>query len=318
MSQDFQHISVVVQGPVQNYKGRTHHEEGITKRCLDSIRTHLPGATVILSTWPDQDLSGLDYDLLVISEDPGQNSDGFCPVNYYRQIVSTKAGLARVTTPYAVKLRSDNFLTGNEFVALQQAFPCSQAEHRVFAEKVVINANLFRRTSHGQRVIMSPSDFFYYGRTDDVRKIWDQPPFTQQPFATELMAQATRRSAGEPALEAEQVYCQIWLKALLPERTPLMASRFTSRQQDITFWESFLASNIIIADPENSGIGLRKISIRKLKRANEYSHIDWLRLYRKYCDARQPMTYTAQQLLLELRRLFKLPLSKLVYKLSHR
>lgn len=317
MSQPFQHITVVVQGPVQNYKGRTHHEEGITLRCLASIRQHLPGAKIILSTWPGQDLDGLDYDKLVISDDPGQNADAFCPVNYYRQILSTKAGLKQVETPYAVKLRSDNFLTGNEFVALQQAFPSVEKTDQAFAEKVVINANLFRRTSHGQRVIMSPSDFFYYGRTSDLLKIWDQPVFEQQPFGQELAEMATLVAPNDQQLEAEQAYCQIWLKALLPEKAPLMRHRFDNNAQSIAFWERFLASNIIIADPQHSGIGLRKISVRKLKRANEYSHYDWLKLYRKYCDPSLKIPFSPGQQLLELRRFFKLPFSYLGYKLKH-
>ncbi|MDP2515801.1 WavE lipopolysaccharide synthesis family protein [Photobacterium damselae subsp. piscicida] len=173
MQQTFEQISVVVQGPVQNYQGRTHHEEGITQRCLESIRTHLPGAKIILSTWPDQDLAGLDYDQLVISQDPGVNLvDGLpqFPKNYDCQLVSTQAGLAQVTTPYAIKLRSDNYLIGNEFVAIQHSFLKSESEHKVFEEKIVINSNLFRRTSHGRSVLMSPSDFFYFGRTANLIK----------------------------------------------------------------------------------------------------------------------------------------------------
>lgn len=57
------------------------------------------------------------------SVDPGQNKDGYCPVNYHRQVLSIKAGLSPVTTAYAIKLRSDNFLTGNAFVNIQQSFP---------------------------------------------------------------------------------------------------------------------------------------------------------------------------------------------------
>lgn len=279
----FEHISVVVQGPVQNnYQGRSHHEEGITQRCLASVREHLPGATLILSTWPEQDLSSLVYDQLVISPDPGKNQDGYCPDNYYRQITSTKAGLAKVTTPYAVKLRSDNFLIGNQFVELQQRFNKTNLADQVFDEKVVVNANLFRKYSRGHKVIMSPSDFFYYGTTTDLNRIWRQPEFLSQPFSQQLI-DLKNHNLQKCALEAEQVYCQIWLRKLT-EQAPLMAHRFDFSQADLVFWQRFLASNIVIAEPEQMGLGLRKASIRKLKRANEYSHIDWLKLYQTYCD----------------------------------
>ena len=318
MKPSFEQISVVVQGPVQNYKGRIHHEEGITQRCLDSIRTHLPGAKVILSTWPDQDLTGLDYDQLIISQDPGKNKDGFCHVNYQRQIMSTQAGLNAVTTPYAVKLRSDNFLEGNQFVAIQQQFAKTELNQQIFSEKVVVNSNLFRRSSHGHRVIMSPSDFFYYGRTTDLNLIWQQPKFNHHDFAQQLIQQAQKVTNTPFALEAEQAYCQIWLKNIAPNTTPLLKHRFDIGQHDIVVWERFLASNIIIADPQTMGLGLRKISQRKVKRANEYSHIDWLKLYKKYCDNTISITIDKDQRYLELRRIFKLPLSKLAFKLKHR
>lgn len=58
---DFSDISVVVQGPVQSFQDR-EQEPGITQKCLESVRQHLPGSTLILSTWPGQELAGLDYD----------------------------------------------------------------------------------------------------------------------------------------------------------------------------------------------------------------------------------------------------------------
>ncbi|MDO6526828.1 WavE lipopolysaccharide synthesis family protein [Motilimonas sp. 1_MG-2023] len=302
MSQ-FEHISVIVQGPVQNTPDRTHHEAGITQRCLSSIRTFLPGARIILSTWTNQDLTGLEYDELVISDDPGQNTDGFCPKNYYRQITSSKAGLSRVTTPYAVKLRTDNFLIGNEFVALQQQYPANNPADKLFTEKVVINANLFRKSSHGRDVIMSPSDFFYFGRTEDLNKIWQQPPFLEQSFAQQLL-EKHRRKQGKFPLEAEQAYCQIWLRRLT-EQAPLMAHRFDHRAPDLLFWQRFLASNIVIVEPEIMGLGLRKISQRKFKRANEFSHIDWLKLYKTHCDSTVHIPFTLEQLRLSLVRLVK-------------
>ncbi|MCG3816503.1 WavE lipopolysaccharide synthesis family protein [Photobacterium damselae] len=318
--QTFEQISVVVQGPVQNYQGRTHHEEGITQRCLESIRTHLPGAKIILSTWPDQDLTGLSYDQLVISQDPGVNlvdSLPQFPKNYDRQLVSTQAGLAQVTTPYAIKLRSDNYLIGNDFVSIQQTFSKYESDQKLFNEKVVINSNLFRRTSHGRTVLMSPSDFFYFGTTEDLKKIWQLPLIAEQPIAEEMITIMKSASITSCTLEAEQFYCQIWLKALNP-KTKVMQHRFDYTQKDIIAWERFLASNIIIADPETMGLGLRKISKRKLKRANEFSHIDWLKLYKKYCDHSVTIPKNYHQWLLEIRRAFKLPLSNLSSRFKHR
>lgn len=49
-------ISVVVQGAIDPH---------LTPMCLQSIRKHLPGAEIILSTWQNSRVDGLNYDKLV-------------------------------------------------------------------------------------------------------------------------------------------------------------------------------------------------------------------------------------------------------------
>ena len=55
-------ISVVVQGPIHKTR---------TKKCLQSIRKNLPAAEIILSTWQNSSVNGMDFDILVANEDPG-------------------------------------------------------------------------------------------------------------------------------------------------------------------------------------------------------------------------------------------------------
>ncbi|MGS4879936.1 WavE lipopolysaccharide synthesis family protein [Photobacterium damselae] len=164
---------------------------------------------------------------------------------------------------------------------------------------------------------MSPSDFFYFGRTADLNKIWQQPLLLDNSVAQHVIQIMQSAPKSSYPLEAEQVYCQIWLKALQPE-THVMQHRFDYNKHDIKTWQKFLASNIIIADPESMGLGLRAISKRKLKRANEFSHIDWLKLYKKYCDNTVEIHKDRHQWLLELRRAFKLPLSNLTSSLKNK
>ncbi|MBY6188360.1 WavE lipopolysaccharide synthesis family protein [Marinobacter hydrocarbonoclasticus] len=309
----FERISVVVQGPVQAYQGRGM-EEGITRRCLDSVRTHLPGATLILSTWPDQDLSGLDYDLLVESDDPGPNADAYCPRNYHRQLVSSREGLKRVTTDYAVKLRSDNYLVGNQFVERQQDYPLRHPNFTQFAERVVINANLFRRYSKGHRILYHPSDFFYYGRTEDLLKIWDQPLFPQQPFSDALLAGFYGLRKGQIPLEAEQVICQLWLLALDPN-APMIHRRIAGDAAAHDYWDKFVASNILLDEPAEIGLGLRKLSLRRKKRVNEFTHHEWCELYNRHCGGTLPMLDGTGWKEMQRRRLAKLPFSWLKTRL---
>ena len=62
-------ISVVVQGAIAgpSKDGKAYP----TRDCLLSIRRRLPGAEIILSTWKGSDVTGLDYDQLVLNDDPG-------------------------------------------------------------------------------------------------------------------------------------------------------------------------------------------------------------------------------------------------------
>jgi hypothetical protein len=83
---DSKDISVVVQGPI-------HTQDNLTKRVLESVRTHLPNAELILSTWKGSEVDGLDCDILLLNDDPGA-INGLNNVN--RQIVSTRNGLQKV------------------------------------------------------------------------------------------------------------------------------------------------------------------------------------------------------------------------------
>ena len=169
-------ISVIVQGYVDQS----------TSLLLSSIRRHLEGATIILSTWDYCDVEGLDYDVLVCSNDPGavpcEIWDGFKRGNNgNRQIVSTKAGLKKVKTKYVLKLRSDLVLLGNDFVDYMYLNIPRNEEYTLFSERIVIG-ELFSR----KRFIYSinentydipkpfhPSDWFAFGLTEDLNRLYD-------------------------------------------------------------------------------------------------------------------------------------------------
>ncbi|QDO81994.1 hypothetical protein FM037_00605 [Shewanella psychropiezotolerans] len=53
MSNKINNITVVLHGPVQANPDRPM-EPGITEKALLSIRKHLPGAHILLSTWEGQ------------------------------------------------------------------------------------------------------------------------------------------------------------------------------------------------------------------------------------------------------------------------
>lgn len=291
---DNRDITVVVQGPVQALPDRDQ-DEGITQLCLRSVRELLPGARIILSTWDQQDLDGLDYDELVINTDPGPNVIGYWKngeprkENYNRQIVSTVGGLRRVQSKYAMKLRADNFLTGDQFKALQTRFRKRGADCRFSRERVVVNNTFTRLFSKGLHVAFHNCDFFYFGLSEDVLDMWDLPLFEDYEF--DPARQGLVQHHGAPFHNVD-VCQELWLRYLnkhLAEPIELRHLHDFDAALSLISDQSF-ANNLVIGAPEDIGLGLpskfgRGTRATRPSRLMAYvSHQDWQRLYQRHCD----------------------------------
>src|SRR6266851_7799448 len=117
MLEELRDLSVVVQGPVVGGR-RDPEERQLTRRCLASIRSCLPDAQIILSTWRGSDLAGLPFDVLVENDDPGPIYYPDLPDksnNVNRQIITTRNGLIAADRRYALKLRSAMLVGGTGF-----------------------------------------------------------------------------------------------------------------------------------------------------------------------------------------------------------
>ena len=311
----FEEITVVVQGPVQNYAARAM-DEGITQRCLQSIRTYLPGAKIILSTWENQNLDNLEFDELLLNSDPGSNIRYFTKPNKpklfsnNRQIASTLSGLASVKTKYALKIRTDNYLTSNDFIALFEQFPARNAQQSVFSQRMVISNTFSRKYAKGMPVAYHLSDFFYFGLTQDLLKLWDIQLLTDYD-----LSQQSELSPGYPnyPIDCTQMFWQEGLKNF-NHHTKLKHLHDLSDEKLIAS-ETFIANNLIIAEPEKIGLALCEKFLGK-SRANRtrgkcsfYQLSDWSRLYQKYCDPTHPLPNKALFILFLQRLIYVWPIS---------
>jgi hypothetical protein len=159
-------ISVVVQGPI-------HTQDNLTKRVLESVRTHLPDAELILSTWKGSQIDGLDCDVLLLNDDPGAINGH----NVNRQIVSTRNGLQKATRTYAVKLRTDTQLTGTGFIDAFDKYPERREDFKVFEHKIVI-PTLYTRNPR-RSYLFHPSDVFQFGLRSDMIELWSIPLYSK-------------------------------------------------------------------------------------------------------------------------------------------
>jgi glycosyltransferase involved in cell wall biosynthesis len=170
-------VAVVIQGAVV---GRSADWDfpGVTAEVVRSVREHLPGAEVILSTWKGHATEGFDVDVLVISDDPGAVAPSPAAPNRLnnvnRQLVSTKGGLHRATRKYTLKLRSDTPLAHASFLQTPRDRGARLRRWSFTQERILIA----RELSLHPAVVPSlyfVGDAWQFGLTSDLRLYWDSP-----------------------------------------------------------------------------------------------------------------------------------------------
>lgn len=109
-------ISVIVQGNIN---------KAYTKICLQQIRKILPKAQIILSTWKNSEIEDLEYDVLILNEDPGASVINFknnTLNNVNRQLLSTKAALRKTNRKFILKTRTDIYYNDFSFLKLYEQY----------------------------------------------------------------------------------------------------------------------------------------------------------------------------------------------------
>ena len=172
MTMNFEDISVVVQGPIIGSPEDPYNKR-LTYQCIESIRRHLPGAEIILSTWRGSSVKSLSHDILIENEDPGAT------IYYYRlklynninrQIVSTKSGLQHSTKKFAMKIRSDMILHGNDFLKYFKKYTKRSDEWKILQERVLICTIFSKNPKRIFPFPLHPSDWFFF--SEDIKVFW--------------------------------------------------------------------------------------------------------------------------------------------------
>lgn len=171
-------ISVIVRGLIVG-SSETDERKQFTKRALMSVRTHLPGAQIILSTWEGNDVSGLEYDDLILTEQPEMIymtlPDGTRFANSTNhQILSTQRGLSAVRHDYVVVMRSDLILTGIGFIDYFLHYNRNSSED-VLKKRIVVLPTFNARKPIRFRLLFNTADWFFFGLTEDIKNIFDIP-----------------------------------------------------------------------------------------------------------------------------------------------
>lgn len=286
-------ITVVMQGNIRPSIGRAIH----------SVRQVLPGARLILSTFDleaPQRYAGF-VDEVVLSKDPGGmppsvKANQAEPNNTNRQLVSSQAGLARVTTPYALKMRTDCALHDIGFIRLLQQYSQADSECRR-----LVASSFYTRHPHGLACyLFHISDWFIFGTSERVRQFFSSP-LVSLDEATWFerrahLASGTYAARRFRARFTPEQYITTHFARALGYRTPEFLNDLSPGLSEE--YESFLAKEVIVAYPSQLGFTLEKypdIEHSLYQRVDCVGHADWLDLARTKSDiaVREPANESA-------------------------
>lgn len=273
-----------------------------TPKCITSIRTFLPEAEIILSTWENSDTSSLDYDKLVLSEDPGAivfDLHNGKLNNINRVLLSTKRGLEKATRPYILKLRSDLVLLNDNILNYQDNFRRID-DYKLFKNRIyssLLFSLKFENFNGSDKYHYRPfhiSDWWYFGLNEDIKKLYDVPLVEEPAFSNYFVFNKPKPKVFLcfPYLlwrmSPEQYILSSCAKNSFPNIKFNDNSDYTP--ENIQQSEIIVVNNFLILDANQSGINNAKEEYVKL---NLSSHVckdglyypkTWLKDYKKYCD----------------------------------
>lgn len=278
-----QDISVVVQGAVNaDYIYNT----------LRSIRKFLPNAEIVLSTWEGTNISDLDYDILVLNKDPG--AEIFTPdgkrQNQNRQILSSRNGIKKTTRKYVLKIRSDMEIKGTKFLSYFKKYNKRHQECRILKERILINS-LYTRNSIWEKgngvqqpYLFHPSDWMMFGLREDILNVWNIP-LAPEPQTSQYFAAHPDLPHANGCLTRWHAEQYIWLAFLKKNGVKLNYDNYWVYNQyfkDLS--ELSIVNNTTLLEYKKEFDILCQKYTYQFGNSETMHPIDWLKLYRKFCD----------------------------------
>jgi len=245
-------ISVVIQGPLL----RKHKEGDLASRAIESIRRHLPQAEILISTWPNQDVAGLNVDHILFSKEPPSFIDINGNVNNIsKQIVSTRRGIEAASRPYVLKFRADHALLGPE-IAVIRNYPTALPPKQPLFGKPITLTNLFIRNPLKVPMLFHLSDLVQFGCKKDMLDLWSiRLPDEKDIYLKKIpRLRILGQFIGYTAMR--RVPEQFLMLACLEKHgyTIDLPEICHTRYRLFRLWEQILTDNFLVMDWQRSGI----------------------------------------------------------------
>lgn len=281
---DSKDISVVIQGPIfwNDAQG-----ENITQKCCARVRELLPNSEIILSTWEKSRVENIEYDVVIFNKDPGgipMVLNGVDRINNTnRMLVSTINGIKASKRKYLIKMRTDIYIENLNFIDKFGLFPITN-KYSLIRERIVsLSANHPKR---GAEIVFTISDWFEFGYTEDIRKLWSIPLQSEN-----CMVEQNGKKDWKDNMVAESYIWPQFLKKDCFYREYLIKydGVIPVNKDTINMSEKSLADFVVLYEGYQLGLNSLKYwnknYVRKdFARASCYMHFEWEKLYRKYCN----------------------------------
>lgn len=277
-------ISVVVQGAI---------DKKLTPIVLQSVRKYLSEAQIILSTWKGSNVKNLDYDTLVLNDDPGgyKMSHGSEINNVKRQIISTLNGIKAVDNSkrYVLKLRSDIALTGDNFLKYFDKYNCFNDDWRFVKSRIIISSIASRDPTEWECPFCI-SDWIHFGLKEDLLRLWD----IQLPSDEEInwfnghcrdINTIYKNNKLISRFNPEQHIIINFLKKFKKE----VNCRHMFDSNSISIEQTLLtcANNFVILSPKKYNFSFLKKTRPGADRWHILTHKKWLKIYNKFSGANE-------------------------------
>jgi hypothetical protein len=238
-------ISIIIQGPLYKIPKYSNHT-GITAS-LPMIKKYFPDAEIVISTWENEDIVGLEVDQIIQSKDP----QGFLdsrnnPRNFNRQIVSTRNGILHASRPYVLKTRADILFTSAEIAQV------AQKKSNSLLNAPITMTNMIFRNYFKIPFLFHPSDVVHFGLKEDVLDLWDIPLEEYDEIAINRRENIFDRYISSFKYTPEQSLCIRWLKKHGINIALKIASQIN--KELLKIWESIIIENFHIVNYDRSGI----------------------------------------------------------------
>lgn len=262
-------LSVIVSGPIL---GTENDKNCYTRKACQSVRSFLPTAELVLSTWEGESVDGLSYDKLVKSIDPGANEG-----NINRQICSRLAGLREASNEYVLCIRSESVIQNLHFLSYFDQFEANNGEFSFLKHRIVIPATY--PAIRGE--LFHIGDWYFMGYKEDVLELWNIP----------YMDDSQYNNSDEDILYNPHRYL---ITSFVKKYYPLEFKKKSDiNEKNRKIYEAVIAENFVVTGFYEYGITSLKYPLsgsffnKLFHKEVGYTFNEWKELYNEYSNGNE-------------------------------